>query len=160
MFGVGCLVAMLALSLGCRTLRPATLILGGPSLAGYVQEGPVQAYNENTLFDYIDGEAELYFARGFQLLYVLTYRNNASGNLYILDAYDLGTPERARAIHESFTGRYSSSIQGVPDATTDGLTAQLNLGRFFIRVQPDQTVAEPSEEELIALAKAVHASFK
>ncbi|MCF7854406.1 MAG: hypothetical protein K9N51_06385 [Candidatus Pacebacteria bacterium] len=148
------MTALILLS-GC-VMQPGKVLLDGPAVAGYTQEGPVKVYTENTLFDYINGEAEVYFARGFQRLYVLTYRNDASGDLYTVDAYDLGSSDQVRETHEYFKGRHSRPIDGLANATTDGLTVHLPQGSFFVRIQATQDVAEPSEEELVGLAKAVH----
>jgi len=55
---------------------------------------PDAAYDRKTLYDYMDGGAEVYLAFDFRSAFVRKYRN-PSGEEIALDIYDMGSPEEA-----------------------------------------------------------------
>ncbi len=65
-------------------------------MEGFEQLGPIKVYNENNIFDYLNGGAELYLASGFRLLYSQGYRNRDNGALMIVDAYDMSATGGAK----------------------------------------------------------------
>jgi len=52
--------------------------LKGLDIKGFEQASSLVIYNRNNIFDYINGEAEVYFPFGFQLLYSQIYKKRES----------------------------------------------------------------------------------
>jgi len=103
------LVYMLFVLTGCKTIYPPqtatsikddfqSLVKFSPDeFTGWNLSSPVRAYDRNTLFDYIDGAAELYFAYNFSRAVTAEYRDGDVS--LIVDVYDMSTPESAYGIY-------------------------------------------------------------
>lgn len=155
-----CIVPILALLLilGCSTPRNEPM-LTGPDIPGFDQDGPLIVYNRLNLFDYIDGEAEVYLPFGFRILYVLSIRSRDNDSVMIMDTYDMGTPEGAKGVFERFISEGGSPIQGI------GASARAVNGgilfirdRYFLRVFPDpspESKIRAGLPDMTALSRAV-----
>jgi hypothetical protein len=64
---------------------------------GWTQKGPPRAFAPDTLFDYMNGNAEGYFAYGFTFMRGVTCVNDA-GDQLIIDISELGDADRAWGI--------------------------------------------------------------
>ena len=67
------------------------------AVPGLTQLGPARRYDGETLFDYMDGNSEGYFAYGFQLMLGVTCVNAASDQL-VIDVSLMGDADRAWGI--------------------------------------------------------------
>jgi hypothetical protein len=113
--------------------------------------GPDKVYDRETIFDYMDGGAEVYLAFDFRSAFVRKYKNPA-GEEIALDIYDLGSPEEAfgvfscdRADPEAGIGQESEYGYGL---------LRFRQGRFFVSI----TAAgddKRAEKAILALGKAV-----
>jgi hypothetical protein len=88
-----------------------------PNVSGWVRPAAVELFDRETLFDYIDGAAELYFQYGFEALHVAEYRD-AQGDLIVVEAY------RHRSPLEAF-GIYSQEQPSDPAVVDIGTRAYL-----------------------------------
>ncbi|MFN8092562.1 MAG: DUF6599 family protein [Vicinamibacteria bacterium] len=61
---------------------------------GWTRQGEARSYDTETLFDYMDGNSEGYFAYGFTLMKGVTCVN-AAGDQLVIDVSELGDPDRA-----------------------------------------------------------------
>ena len=61
---------------------------------GWTQQGPERSYDPETLFDYMNGNSEGYFAYGFTLMKGVTCVN-AAGDQLVIDVSEMGDPDRA-----------------------------------------------------------------
>lgn len=61
---------------------------------GWAQQGELRSYDTETLFDYMNGNSEGYFAYGFTLMKGVTC-TNAAGDQLVIDLSELGDPVRA-----------------------------------------------------------------
>ncbi len=61
---------------------------------GWTQQGESRSYDSETLFDYMDGNSEGYFAYGFTLMKGVSC-TNAAGDQLVIDVSELGDPVRA-----------------------------------------------------------------
>jgi hypothetical protein len=61
---------------------------------GWTQQGEARSYDPETLFDYMDGNSEGYFAYGFTLMKGVTCVN-AAGDQLVIDVSEMGDPDRA-----------------------------------------------------------------
>lgn len=75
--------------------EPAAFPVPDCSLApGWTRQGEVRSYDTETLFDYMDGNSEGYFAYGFTVMKGVTCVN-AAGDQLVIDVSELGDPDRA-----------------------------------------------------------------
>jgi len=61
---------------------------------GWTQQGEARSYDVETLFDYMNGNSEGYFAYGFTLMKGVTCVN-AAGDQLVIDVSEMGDPDRA-----------------------------------------------------------------
>lgn len=92
----------------------------------------VGTYDEESIFDYIDGAAELYFAYDFRAVAAAEYQNGETS--IIVDVYDMTTPEGAFGIYS--LNRYPKA--NYVDIGNEGIVSGTNLdfwkGRYFCKV--------------------------
>jgi hypothetical protein len=75
--------------------EPAAFPVPDCSLApGWTRQGEVRSYDTETLFDYMNGNSEGYFAYGFTMMKGVTCVN-AAGDQLVIDVSELGDPDRA-----------------------------------------------------------------
>ena len=67
---------------------------GCTAVSGWTQQGPERSYDPETLFDYMNGNSEGYFAYGFTLMKGVTCVN-AAGDQLVIDVSEMGDPDRA-----------------------------------------------------------------
>jgi len=137
----------------CAVTKDGTpCFLKGFEMRGFSQETPFCVYNERNLFDYIDGEADIYFPHGFRLLYTAKIRS-ADDALMVLDIYDMGTPEGAEETFNEFSG------DGLPveNATAEKVcevdsVLLMTRGRFFVRILPYSSGGRKDIQEFSRIA--------
>ncbi len=100
-------------------------VAGAPRLEATV------SYNRETVFDYMDGRAEVYLTYAFQRVLVTPYQVGAQRAEVML--FDLSTPAEAFGI-------YSNSYEGEPVEVLQGArwtpgTLRAWQGRWFLRVE-------------------------
>jgi hypothetical protein len=61
---------------------------------GWTQQDALRTYDPETLFDYMDGNSEGYFAYGFTLMKGVTCMDGA-GDQLVIDVSEMGDPDRA-----------------------------------------------------------------
>ncbi len=66
-------------------------------IPGWKSASPISIYDKETIFDYIDGAAELYFAYGFSKVATTEYTDGITS--IIIDVYDMSDPEGAFGIY-------------------------------------------------------------
>jgi hypothetical protein len=64
------------------------------AVPGWTQQGEARSYDPETLFDYMNGNSEGYFAYGFALMKGVTCVN-AAGDQLVIDVSEMGDPDRA-----------------------------------------------------------------
>jgi len=96
-------------------------------------DGP-HIYSKKTLFEHIDGQAELYFKYGFQKSVFAIYQNKKSPENQIeLDLYDMGNVLQAFGIFSRF--RYEDRPAGIGlDSCLDDRSGLFYKGRYFVMV--------------------------
>jgi len=161
----GCLVSRLLL---------VYLILGGigtlwasnsdgktftfPEVTGWRQSGEIQTFIPKTLFEYINGGADLYLAYDFQELKVAEYSNEKKASV-ILEVYRHKTPIHAFGIY---------SQERLSDANFLDIGAQgyietnvLNFveGSYYVKINSFNTGPD-DREILVAFAKKVSETLR
>jgi hypothetical protein len=114
----------------------------------WVMKERVTLYNSDTLFDHINGEAELYFPYGFDMLATVTYLNKKNPDVWVVvDVYRMGSLLDAFGIYSNY--RKADAAGAV--IGTEGFVSSSQLmfyqDRYFVRIQV--TGATSLEQELL-----------
>ena len=159
-------LVLLSLAAGCLALflsqesRAQDLASLGAAVprrvAGFAAEGPDATYDRKTIFDYIDGGAEVYLA--YDMRGCLSRRYVASGEpAVVLDLFDMGTSGEA-------FGVFTLDRDGEPlDVGEDGLGREGWIrfwkGRFFVSIYTERETAG-AREAALRLARAIEAVIR
>ncbi len=120
-------------------------------ISGWEQSGKIQTFTPKTLFEYIDGAADLYIMYDFQELKVAEYRNEKKASVTV-EVYEHKTPSHAFGIY---------SQERIPNANFIDVGAQgyiennvLNFltGPYYVKMASYNTGAE-DREILLTFAK-------
>jgi hypothetical protein len=114
------------------------------AVPGWTQQGEARTYDPETLFDYMNGNSEGYFAYGFTLMKGVTCVN-AAGDQLVFDVSEMGDPDRAWGFfvtnrdQRSPVERIGSAGQVLPRRAT------FAKGRHYaeIAASPDKDHREP-----------------
>lgn len=113
--------------------------------------GPDKVYDRETIYDYMDGGAEVYLAFDFRNAFVRKYENPA-GEEIALDVYDMGSSEEAFGV---FSCDRVDPDAGIGQESEYGYgLLRFHQGRFFVSITAagDEKRAEGA---ILALGKAV-----
>lgn len=143
---------VVAMLVSCSTRRLATMVGNIPKETnGWVESAKGRAYDRKTLFQYIDGGAELYLAYRFQKAYVHTYKKAGKPDI-ILNIFDMSTPEDAFGV---FASEREGDDIGIGQASEyEAGLLRFFKGRFFVSIMAHEETPE-SREALFSLARAV-----
>ncbi len=126
---------------------------------GWVMKERVTLYNSDTLFDHINGEAELYFPYGFDMLATATYVNKKDPEVWVVvDVYRMGSLLDAFGIYSNY--RKADAAGAVIGAEGFVSSSQLMFyqNRYFVRIQV--TGASSLEQEIfVACGRRVSLSL-
>lgn len=117
-------------------------------IPGWKLEDPIKTYNKATLFDYINGGAELYFAYDFREVATARYTDGKA--IVNIDIYDMSNPESAFGIYS--LNRYKDA--NYVDIGNEGILTDANLdfwkGRYFCKVYCSDT-----SESYVSIVKRI-----
>lgn len=128
-----------------------------PEVPGWKRSAEVQIFSPKTLYEYIDGAADLYLTYDFEALKVAEYQNEKKSSVTV-DVYFHKTPIQAFGIY---------SQERLPDANFINVGAEgyvesnaLNFlaGPYYVKISSYKTGAE-DREILTAFAKRVAESL-
>jgi hypothetical protein len=119
-------------------LKTSSAFPDSGSLENWKISQTIKTYNPDSLFDLVDGQAESFFAYGFEKVSVQRYTNEQGINLNI-EIWQLATSEDAFGL---FTfGRVGSPITIGSGGDTDlGRRLSFWQNRYFISINADQSV--------------------
>jgi hypothetical protein len=121
------------------------------AVPGWSERGPARRFDSETLFDYMDGNSEGYFAYGFQLMQGVTCAN-ADGDQLVIDVSQMGDADRAWGI---FTANRDVRSPVEPIGSAGQLLprrATFAKGRFYVEI-----AANPDKDHRPALRAFVAA---
>jgi hypothetical protein len=109
---------------------------------GWVMQEKATLYNKETLFDRIDGEAELYFPYGFELLASARYQSSRNPKIAVdADVYRMGSLLDAFGIYAN----YRRKEDAVVPIGAEGMASSSQLffyqERYFVRLQATGTTS-------------------
>ena len=116
---------------GCATTHNPGAILP-PEVNGWRAAGPDGVYDDETLFDYINGAAEIYRSFGVRTVVARQYEKHGAPDL-VVDLYDMGSSRGAYgAYHHDIRAGDQAGIGHESDHYPGALTFW--KGRFFVSI--------------------------
>ncbi len=120
--------------------------------SGWTLDGKITLYDQESLSDRINGEAELYFPYGFQQL---AYGRYVRGDkAFDLDLYRMGSLLDAFGIYANYRPKFSVSVPLGGEGAATPSQLFFYQGRYFVRIQSTGDT-DPGEAALIACARIV-----
>ncbi len=141
---------------GCTTIATHQLPTFPPEVQGWTPAEPDQTFTIDTLYDYIDGSAEVYRALNVHKVYARRYGKEGAPEI-IADIFDMGTSYDAYgAYHHDI--REGESARIGQESELHGSSLSFWKDRYFVCIIPfDDTPAMRKAVE--AIAEAISASI-
>ncbi|HVO68354.1 MAG TPA: DUF6599 family protein [Syntrophales bacterium] len=125
--------------IGADTSIENVLPAGGCS-KNWVIKDKAALFNSETLFDHINGEAELYFPYGFELLATATYVNRGNPESWIVtDVYKMGSLIDAFGIYSNYRKVNSAWVKIGVEGFVSSSQLMFYQDRYFVRLQATGT---------------------
>ena len=114
----------------------------GPSLpaassAGAQVRSEVEEYDRESLYEFIDGAAEAYLARGFQCCVAATYEVAAPGSPALeiaAEVYRFKDAAGAQALFDEERPSAAAAVPGIEGAVSDGTVLAAVAGRDYLKL--------------------------
>lgn len=107
---------------------------------GWTPESKPKLYNRDTLFEHINGEAELYMPYGFDLLVTAGYANKKyPDQLVVADVYRMGSLLDAFGIYSNYRRPDDDIVPIGAEGFLSSTQMMFYQGRYFIRLQATGT---------------------
>ncbi|MGD8623500.1 MAG: hypothetical protein PVF47_05745 [Anaerolineae bacterium] len=138
--GLVLLLALLLAACGSRTPAPADLLPGEDDLPAWTPAGETRVYDRESLYDLVDGQADFYFAYGFEQVAARHYAN-ADGNILDVQVWQLAGPEDAYGL---FTGSRGGTALALGDGgdADPGRRVIFWQDRYYVQIFARQAVPE------------------
>jgi hypothetical protein len=101
-------------------------------ISGWELARPVDTYDKESIFDYINGAAELYFAYDFRCVAAAEYQNGETS--IIIDLYDMADPEGAFGIYSLNRYEGANYVEIGNEGILTGNALDFWKGRYFCKV--------------------------
>ena len=124
-----------------------------PEITGWKQSGEIQTFSPKTLFEYIDGDADLYLMYDLQELKVTEYLNEKKASV-IVDVYRHKTPTYAFGIYSQERLSNANIIDIGAQGYIEKNVLNFVSGPYYVKLNSYNTGAE-DEEILLNFAKKV-----
>lgn len=144
---------------GACTAQPTlpaaeTALPADGAVPGWSQSGEARVYDTETLYDHVDGAADLYFTYGFQSLAVGDYMH-ADGGTVRVEVYRTSTDADAYGLY-TYHGFGEPMDAGTEGRIDSGYGAYFWQSRTFVRIG----INPPGDDAtLLAFAQAVSAAL-
>jgi len=154
-FTLGLLVLALMVS-GCgrKAASLADVFPGGDAFPDWTPTGDVEVFDRENIFDLVDGQAEAFFAYGFEQVAVRRYENTEGAVLHI-EVWQLATPADAYGLFTASTAGEPAAIGNDGDADP-GRRLAFWQDRYTVHVRARQ---ELPDADLWGFAQAVSAAL-
>jgi hypothetical protein len=122
---------------------------------GWVMDDKPALFTTDTLFDHINGEAELYFPYGFDLLATARYVKKAtSGSEIVADVYRMGSLLDAFGIWSNYRKADAPGCNLGADCVLSSSQMLFYQDRYFVRLQATGTPT-PGQDVFLACGRAL-----
>jgi hypothetical protein len=103
---------------------------------GWELKDKAALFDKETLFDHINGEAELYFPYGFDLLATATYMNTNNSEVWLVaDVYRMASPLDAFGIYSNYRKADATSVAIGAEGFVSSSQLMFYQDRYFVRLQ-------------------------
>ena len=124
-----------------------------PEMLGWKQSGEVQAFTPKTLFEYINGAADLYLMYDFQELRVAEYKNEKKASV-IVEVYRHKTPTHAFGIYSQERLPNANFLDVGGQGYIEENILNFLIGPYYVKINSFNTGAD-DKEILLTFAKKV-----
>ena len=140
----------------CADSSTLAKVLPAPSCtAGWGLEEKISLYTRDNLFDRIDGEAEMYFPYGFDLMASARYVSKQNPQYAVeADVYEMGSPLDAFGIYANYRRSNDEDASIGADGTIAPSQLLFYQDRYFVRLQATGTVSV-DKEVFLSCARAI-----
>jgi hypothetical protein len=143
----------------CRQGEPTAISQPGPfpnadAVPGWTPSGEIETFGRDNIYDLVNGQADAFFAYGFEQVMVQDYENTG-GTVLSIEIWQLATPSDAY-------GLFTTTISGEPVAIGNegdadpGRRLVFWQDRFHVHLRARQEVPDT---DLLRLATAVSAAL-
>ena len=131
-------------------------IMPAPACAeGWNMDGKVTFFDKDTLFDRIDGEAELYLPYGFEILAYARYESKENPKFAIdADVYKMGSLIDAFGMFANYRKKDDADIVVGAGGTVSSAQLFFYQDRYFVRLQVTGATSI-AQDPLLACARAI-----
>jgi hypothetical protein len=132
-----------------------SLLPAGSCAEGWVMDEKPALFTEETLFDHINGEAELYFPYGFDSLATARYVKKATSGLEIVaDVYRMGSLLDSFGIWSNYRKADAPGCAVGADCALSSSQMLFYQDRYFVRLQATGTPT-PGQDVFLACGRAL-----
>jgi len=132
-----------------------SLLPAGRFAERWVMEEKPALFTVDTLFDHIDGEAELYFPYGFEALATARYSHqDEAGQEIAADVYRMGSPLDAFGIWSNYRKAETPGCDAGADCVLSASQMLFYQDRYFVRVQSIGTQV-PAPDVFVVYGRAI-----
>ena len=124
-----------------------------PEIARWRQSGEIQTFVPKTLFEYINGAADLYLSYDFQELKVAEYQNEKKASVTV-EVYRHKTPTQAFGIYSQERLANANFIDVGTEGYIEDNVLNFLTGSYYVKISSYKTGAE-DREILLRFAKKV-----
>lgn len=130
---LGVILLVVLQVVGCgHTDRSQNLFPDRGAIPGWVPVGAIQVFEQDTLYDLVNGQADSFFAYGFEKAHVQTYEDAGGGQLRV-EIWHMDTPSNAYGLYTVFRSGEPVSI-GNAGVAEPGRRVDFWQDRTFVRV--------------------------
>jgi len=128
-----------------------------PDITGWKQSGEIQTFIPKTLFEYIDGDADLYVMYDFRKLKVAEYQNEKKASVTV-EVYELETPTHAFGIYSQERLPNANFIEIGAQGYVENHVLNFMTGSYYVKITGYNTGSK-DREILLTFAKKVSESL-
>jgi hypothetical protein len=140
----------------CAEENPIEKVLPAPHCAkGWIMEEKTSLYSKDTLFERINGESELYFPYGFEVLASARYVNRENPQVAMeADVYKMGSLLDAFGIYANYRRLDDAMVKIGAEGFVSPSQLLFYQDRYFVRLQASGALSV-EQEVFLSCARAV-----
>jgi len=140
---------------GAENSPMLSILPAGGFAGGWIMDGKPALFTQDTLFDHINGEAELYHPFRFDMLATARYVNRGSpGREIAVDVYRMGSPLDAFGIWSNYRKADTPGCAAGADCVLSASQLLFYQDRYFVKVQATGD-SVPAPDAFLACAQAL-----
>lgn len=155
LFCLGCSVVSAQPPVEAKAEKPIEARLPQPGFAEGWRSDGIRTYDKKTLFEYINGEAELYFPYGFEAVATTNYTYQGDSNhALVADVYRMGSGLDAFGIYSNYRYPEAEYLKIGAQGFASEYQLMFYQDRYFVKLS---AYGEPEQnrKELLACARAI-----